>query len=80
MKYQAIESKMPGTAKKKNTSRQPQTEMITAHRGGTMTGPNFTADRKIPEAMPFSRGGNQLLIVVVMLIGSGPSARPRPRR
>ncbi|MNE39705.1 hypothetical protein D3C77_726450 [compost metagenome] len=45
-----------------------------------MTGPNFTADRNMPEAMPFSLAGNQLLIVVVMLMGSGPSARPRPKR
>ena len=48
--------------------------------GGTITGPNFTADRKIPDAVPFSRAGNQLLMVVVMLMGSGPSAMPRPRR
>ena len=44
------------------------------------TGPNFTADRKIPDAVPFSFGGNQLLIVDVTPIGNGPSARPSPIR
>ena len=67
-------------AKKMKISFQPKAAMIIAPRIGVTTGPNFTADRKMPDAVPFSLGGNQLLIVDVTPMGSGPSARPRPMR
>src|SRR5262249_12321017 len=53
---------------------------MTAASGGTMTGPNLTDDRKMPLAVPFSFGENQLLMVVAMPIGSGASARPSAKR
>src|SRR3954454_8933552 len=53
---------------------------MTAQIGGTITGPNLTAERKTPLAVPFSRGGNQLLMVVVTPIGRGASATPKPNR
>ena len=77
---QTIDNRMPGIAKKMNISFQPQIDTIAAPRMGVTTGPNLTADRKMPEAVPFSFEGNQWLIVVVTPIGNGPSATPRPRR
>lgn len=53
---------------------------MAAQIGDTITGPNFTADRNTPPPAPFSRGGNQLLMVVVTPVGSGASATPRPTR
>ena len=76
MRTHTTDKRMPGIAKSRNTSFQPQAAMIVAPRIGVSTGPNFTAERKIPAAVPFSRAGNQLLIVAAMPIGSGPSANP----
>ncbi|SQC92678.1 Uncharacterised protein [Cedecea neteri] len=47
---------------------------------GVSTGPSLIDERKIPDAMPFSREGNQLLMVEVTPIGSGPSATPNSIR
>src|SRR5947209_18522702 len=64
-KNQTIDSRMPGIAKRMKISFQPQIDTIAAPRIGVTTGPNLTADRKMPEAVPFSFVGNQWLIVVV---------------
>lgn len=63
-------------AKMKNISLHPHIAMIATQAGGTITGPNFAAARKIPVAVPFSWVGNQLLIVDAKPTASGPSEIP----
>src|SRR5450830_2129333 len=63
-----------------NTARQPQVPTMALTSIGVITGPSFTDDWKMPDAVPFSVDGNQWLMVLVTPIGKGASAMPRATR